>query len=81
MKTFFVRFFKQFWLDEAFFERSSRAVLMGLAVSGVAWAHQIEDAGLVKLGHVVRIVGAILGGAALLIAAGDKNVPSTGGTP
>jgi hypothetical protein len=77
VKTWFLRFIRLFWNDAAFFERMSRAVLMGFALSGVAFGHQVAELlGAPKAGKWIVGASIVAGFLSKLVAAGEKNQPA-----
>lgn len=81
MIPFFVRFFRLFARDEAFFERVSRAALMAFATGGVAFGDQLAAAAsLPGWGRGIKIAGMVCGFLSLMIPAGQKN-PQPGEEP
>jgi hypothetical protein len=78
VKTWFLRFIRMFWNDAAFFERMSRAVLMGFALSGVAFGHQVAELlGAPKAGKWIVGLSIVAGFLSKLVAAGEKNATAS----
>jgi len=74
MIPFFKRIFSLFFTNEAFFERGTRAVLMGLAGSGVAFGNDIASiAGLPSWGKGIKIAGVVAGFLSVMISAGGSS--------
>ncbi len=74
MKTAILKFFKLFWLDEAFFERVMRSLLFGWAGAAAMFAKELGELvvapRLILWIKVSGVVSILLAG---LIMAGEKN--------
>jgi hypothetical protein len=77
MKTWWMRFLKQIWTNEAYFVGRVRAVIMVVALNGAIFGKELADTwGRPEWERRIKVLAVLASGASLLLTAGDKNPKS-----